>query len=116
MKWSPWQSTSGGEATRKLQVKVSRLELQGFDCESENAVAIEVKWRKGGSNGKPGLRLVPFYGRRSSRSQRNFTARRSFRGGGTVAWDDEFENLCDFPAFGSDWNLVFSLFYVSLFV
>ncbi|GMN30857.1 hypothetical protein TIFTF001_044520 [Ficus carica] len=90
---------------------VSRLELQGFDCESENAVAIEVKWRKGGSNGKPGLRLVPFYGRRSTRSQRNFTARRGFRGGGTVAWDDEFENLCDFPAFGSDWNLVFSLLF-----
>ncbi|EXB40155.1 hypothetical protein L484_004505 [Morus notabilis] len=72
MKWSPWQSIKSGGETKKLQVKVSRLELRGFECEleeREKAVALEVKWR-GPDNNKPGLKLVPFFHRRSWQRER----------------------------------------------
>ncbi|KAH0989573.1 hypothetical protein GBA52_001056 [Prunus armeniaca] len=99
MKWSPW----GTWGTKRFHVKVKQLKLEGFDCNGKVVgdekqrvgVVVEVKW-KGSQAGGAGA-LVPFYGRRSSRYQKNYTSHRFLsRGHEVVEWDDEFQSLCSF--------------------
>ncbi|KAI5355112.1 hypothetical protein L3X38_008007 [Prunus dulcis] len=111
MKWSPW--TRGG--TKRFHVKVNQIKLEGFDYNGKVVgdekqrvgVVVEVKWK--GSQ-------APFYGRRSSRHQKNYTSHRFLsRGHEVVEWDDEFQSLCSFGwkqggAF-SPWDLTFTLLH-----
>lgn len=110
VKWSPWPAA---EESKKLQVKVNHVRLEGFFKEKleesrEKIVAIEVRWKG------PKAGLVSFY--RTPTRQKNYTSHRFLRKGGeAVEWDEEFESLCDFSvAKGGSfrpWNVTFNVLY-----
>ncbi|KAM7492972.1 hypothetical protein LguiB_027581 [Lonicera macranthoides] len=116
MKCSPWQS-SPAPATRKFQVTVNQMKLEGFidgnteELESnwrERVVGIRLSWR--------GERKTVFY-RNSRRRRRDFSGERTVvesGGGGVVEWEDEFQNLCCFTVGSSPgefcpWDVSFTL-------
>lgn len=120
MKWSPWPS-SPAPATRKFQVTVNQMKLEGFidgsteELESnwkERVMGIRLSWR--------GERKAVFY-RNSRGRRRDFSGERTVSesgGGGVVEWEDEFQNLCCFTVGSSagefcPWDVSFSLLLVS---
>ncbi|GMG99000.1 hypothetical protein Nepgr_000840 [Nepenthes gracilis] len=86
-------------ATKKFQVKVRAMKLQGFETEvaeeKRRIMAVEVRW-KGAS--KP-----PFvYFNRKSQQYRSFSKGKCFKNGEPIEWDDEFDNLCTFSIASRD--------------
>ncbi|KAH7574121.1 hypothetical protein JRO89_XS03G0254800 [Xanthoceras sorbifolium] len=113
-------------STRRFNVKVKPLKLEGFFCKEkvededhdhggkEKTIVVQMKW-----NGPKSV-FVPFYLSSSSKRHRRScsTGQRFLRNGEeSVEWDDdEFESICDFSivskdgSFGS-WVVSFTVLY-----
>ncbi len=114
-KWSPWAAG----VTKRLQVKVKQLKLEGLckenieDDEGDKVVVIVMKWK----GPKAMLVPIPFFG--TSTCQRDYTSQSCLRKGEPTEWEDEFESVCNFTIFkdGSfaPWDVTFNVLYVSLF-
>ncbi|XP_059642909.1 uncharacterized protein LOC132284800 [Cornus florida] len=113
-KWAPWPPAAA--ETRKFQVKLKPVRLEGFDVEleenseREKVMVIEMRW-KGGPKGV----LVPFH--RTSKMRKSISTEKTVRKGESIEWDkDEFENVCDFSIGSKDntfgpWDVSFRLLY-----
>ncbi|KAJ0031773.1 hypothetical protein Pint_12397 [Pistacia integerrima] len=107
MKWSA-RPMSG--ATKRFNVKVKLLKLDGFCAdETEKTMIVETKWKG------PKSVFAPFYLPSSSKLRRSRTSQKLLnKGESIVEWDDEFENICDFSVVSKDgsygpWNVSFKV-------
>lgn len=121
-KWSPWPPSSAA-ATRKFQVAVKQMKLDGLtfqdDDDSQKFVAIKIKW-----TGEP--KLFPLITPFKSRPKKQVSTQKMLtQGGAIIQWGDDelFENTCcfsvvsnhhhhDHPKFGA-WEIAFNVLYVS---
>ncbi|XP_010254435.1 PREDICTED: uncharacterized protein LOC104595407 [Nelumbo nucifera] len=114
VKWAPWMSS----ASKKFQVKVKSMKLEGFNAhdeeemKGEKVVAVKIRWKT------PKAGLVPLPRLSSSKHRRrHVSTERSVRRGEVIEWDDEFENVCSFSMFCKDnssfnpWDVSFNLLY-----
>lgn len=111
MKWSSWSTPP--VATRKFNVKVKPIRLEGLEIEhgnnkiddeeekKEKVVMLKIKWE--GEQGKFGFGL---FNRNKSRLRKDFSSQmRLKKGDSSVQWNnDEFENICSFTILGGDDN------------
>ncbi|KAJ0091085.1 hypothetical protein Patl1_12466 [Pistacia atlantica] len=105
-----WSARPMSEATKRFNVKVKPLKLDGFCAdETEKTMIVETKWKG------PKSVFAPFYLPSSSKLRRSRTSKKLLsKGESIVEWDDEFENICDFSVVSKDgsygpWNVSFKV-------
>ncbi|KAG9150519.1 hypothetical protein Leryth_010901 [Lithospermum erythrorhizon] len=131
VKFIKWSSAAAPPPTRKFNVKVKSLRLQGLHIDQENdkinveeekkekVVILKIKWE--GEQEKFGFGL---FHRNKSKLRKDFSSKRKLKKGDSIVeWDnDEFENICCFTIIGGggmiknsfespSWIVSFSILY-----
>lgn len=108
MVWPAW-SLAATTSSRKFQVKVQPLKLEGLEDEfwREKVMMVGVNWKGGGKF------VLPFSSK--SRRHKDFSSERILKMGRSwLEWnDEEFENLVDITH-GHKWDVSFSILYVGV--
>ena len=108
---------SGKSSTKKIQVTVKGLKLEGLEYEGQEKVkmAIEVKWEGGSKSG-----FSSFYKKSQSLISNEIEIHKL---GGLIEWNNEFDNICSFsinnyknPNSFAPWIVSFHILYVSFLV